>query len=185
MRLILETLRYHIMLIFTDTPITQTLRYLCFPRATMNCPGRRWGVKGHRMVALIVQMWYTGCSVIAMNIMVAMKFWKCSKQSHMDHRGGWLLKSHSNVTEGKQTHRRDCRIDAQWSANGHHVIIRSVPNLILHASAPLLPHMCLIWATKDVLWTTTDNVPPFGDHGNSWSIDRGDGSASFLRVVHE
>ena len=47
-----------------------------------NWPGRPWRQKGGRTVALVVQGWYTGRSDIAMDAMVAVKFWACSKQSH-------------------------------------------------------------------------------------------------------
>ena len=61
--------------------------------------------------------WYTGCTNIAMRVMVDACIWTCSEQSHKGRRGGWLLKGCSN-----EAHRRVWRMNAQWSANGRHVI---------------------------------------------------------------
>ena len=86
-----------------------------------NWPGRRWRQKGGRTVALVVQWWYTGRSDIAMDAMVAVKFWACSKQSHKGRRGGRSLTGRSKQAGGRHIHRRGGRMDAQWSAIGRPV----------------------------------------------------------------
>ena len=86
-----------------------------------NWPGRRWRQKGGRTVALVVQGWHTGRSDIAMDAMVAGKFWACSKQSHKGRRGGRSLTGRSKEAGWRHTHRRGRRMDAQWSAIGRPV----------------------------------------------------------------
>ena len=48
--------------------------------------------------------------------------------------------------------------------------MRSVANLIPHASFSPLSPMCLLWATKGVHWTVTvsTTMSPFGNYTNSW-----------------
>ena len=138
-----------------------------------NWPGRRWRQKGGRTVALVVQGWYTGRSNIAMDAMVAVKFWACSKQSHKGRRGGRSLTCRLKEAGGRHTHRRGDRMDAQWSA----MIGRPVKKYVLlwtlcinlsNASVFLVPPLCLLWPTNSIHWTITvaTTVPPFGDHGN-------------------
>ena len=43
-------------------------------------------LKGGSMVVLVIQRWHRGCSIIAMDARVAIKFWMCSKQPH---KGRW------------------------------------------------------------------------------------------------
>ena len=93
-------------------------------------PGRRWRQKGGRTVALVAQWWYTGCSDITMDAMVALKFWACSKQSHKGRRGGRSLTGRSNEAGGRHTHRHGGRMDAQWSAIGRPIKIRTVVNIV-------------------------------------------------------
>ena len=101
-----------------------------------NWPGRRWRQKGGRMVALVAQWWYTGRSDVAMDAMVAEKFWACSKQSHKGLRGGRSLTGRSKEAGGRHTHRHGGRMDAQWSAIG-----RPVKNTYC------CEHCVSIWAT--------------------------------------
>ena len=91
-----------------------------------NWPGRRWRQKGGWTVALVVKGWYTGRSDIAMDAMVAVKFWAYSKQPHKGHRGGRSLTGRSKEAGGRHTHCRGRRMDAQWSAIG-----RPVKNVLL------------------------------------------------------
>ena len=86
-----------------------------------NWPGRRWRQKRGRTVALVVEGWHIGRSDIAMDAMVAVKFWVCSKQSHKGRRGGRSLTDRSKEAEWRHTHRRGRRMDAQWSAIGRPV----------------------------------------------------------------
>ena len=101
-----------------------------------NWPGRRWRQKGGRTVALVAQWWYTGRSDIAMDAMVAVKFWACSKQLHKGRRGGRSLTGRSKEAGGRHTHRHGGRMDAQWSAIG-----RPVKNTYC------CEHCVSIWAT--------------------------------------
>ena len=136
-----------------------------------NCPGRRWRQKGGRTVALVVQGWYTGRSGIAMDAMVAVKFWACSKQSHKGRRGGRSLTGRSKEAGWRHTHRRGRRMDAQWSAIGRPVKMRTLCINLSDTSAFLVPPLCLLWTTNDVHWaiTVATTVPPFSDHGNTWA----------------
>ena len=86
-----------------------------------NWPRRRWRQKGGRTVVWVIQWWYTGRSDIAMDAMVAVKFWACSKQSHKGRRGGQSLTGRSKEAGGRHTHRCGGRMDAQWSAIGRPV----------------------------------------------------------------
>ena len=86
--------------------------------------------KGGRTVALVVQGWHIGRSDIAMDAMVAVKFWACSKQSHKGRRGGRSLTGRSK----EAGHRRGRRMDAQWSAIGRPV--------------KKCEHCVSIWATR-------------------------------------
>ena len=99
-----------------------------------NWPGRRWRQKGGRAVALVVQGWHIGRSDIAMDAMVAGKFWACSKQSHKGRRGGRSLTGRSKEAGWRHTHRRGRRMDAQWSAIGRPV--------------KKCEHCVSIWATR-------------------------------------
>ena len=130
-----------------------------------NCPGRRWRQKGGRTVALVVQGWYTGRSGIAMDAMVAVKFWACSKQSHKGRRGGRSLTGRSKEAGWRHTHRRGRRMDAQWSAIG-----RPVKNAnIVYQFERLVCLPC----------TTT--VPPLDDQWRPLSDHCGDHCASIQR----
>ena len=106
-----------------------------------NWPGRRWRQKGGRTVALVAQWWYTGRSDIAMDAMVAVKFWACSKQSHKGRRGGRSLTGRSKEAGGRHTHRHGGRMDAQWSAIG-----RPIKNTYC------CEHCASIWATLLPPW---------------------------------
>ena len=86
-----------------------------------NWSGRRWRQKGGRAVALVVQGWHIRRSDIAMDAMVAVKFWACSKQSHKGRRGGRSLTCRSKEAGWRHTHRRGRRMDAQWSVIGRPV----------------------------------------------------------------
>ena len=83
-----------------------------------NRPGRCWRPKGGRKVALVVQVWHRGRSDLAMDAMVAVKFWACSKQSHKGRGGGRSLTGCSNEAGGRHTHRRGRRMDAHGSVIG-------------------------------------------------------------------
>ena len=73
-------------------------------------------LKGGQLVTLGVQ---SGTQDVQTSlwVMVDACIWTCSEQSHKGRRGGWLLKGCSN-----EAHRRVWRMNAQWSANGRHVI---------------------------------------------------------------
>ena len=116
------------------TPFTQGLRPLCLLVRPQNWPGRRWRQKGGRKVALVVQGWHIGRSDIAMDAMVAVKFWACSKQSHKGRRGGRSLSGRSKEAGWRHTHRRGRTMDAQWSAIGRPV--------------KKCEHCVSIWATR-------------------------------------
>ena len=108
--------------IFSYTPLHRACELCASLLRPYNWPGRRWKLKGGSTVALVLPRWYTGRSAIAMDAMVVLKFWTYSKQSQNGRRGGWSLNGRSNESEGTQRHRCGCRMDAQWSANGRHVI---------------------------------------------------------------
>ena len=133
-------------------------------------PGRRWKLKGGSMVALVVQMWYTGRSTIAMDAMVTIKFWTCSKQPQKSRRRGWSLNGRSKEAEGTQRHCRGGKMDAQWSANGRHVINALCSNShslnLGGAFGSLVPHLCYLCASNSMHWrmTVMTTVAPFGDH---------------------
>ena len=130
-----------------------------------NCPGRRWRQKGGRTVALVVQGWYTGRSGIAMDAMVAVKFWACSKQSHKGRRGGRSLTGRSKEAGWRHTHRRGRRMDAQWSAIGRPV---KNANIVYQFER----HVCL---------PCTTIVPPLDDQWRPLSDHCGDHCASIQR----
>ena len=140
-----------------------------------NWPGRRWRQNGGRTVVLFVQRWYIGCSDIAMDTTVAVKFWACSKQSHKCRRGGRSLTGRSKEAGGRYTHRRGCRMDARWLAIGRPVnkciLLWTLCINLSDASASLVPPLCLLWPTSSVHWeiTVATSVLPFGDHGNPWA----------------
>ena len=130
-----------------------------------NCPGRRWRQKGGRTVALVVQGWYTGRSGIAMDAMVAVKFWACSKQSHKGRRGGRSLTGRSKEAGWRHTHRRGRRMDAQWSAIGRPVKNANIVyQFERHVSLPC-----------------TTIVPPLDDQWRPLSDHCGDHCASIQR----
>ena len=130
-----------------------------------NWPGRRWRQKGGRTVALVVQGWHIGRSDIAMDAMVAGKFWACSNQSHKGCRGGRSLTGRSKEAGWRHTHRRGRRMDAQWSAIG-----RPVKNAnILYQFER---HICL---------PRTTIVPPLADQWRPLSDYCGDHCASIQR----
>ena len=130
-----------------------------------NCPGRRWRQKGGRTVAFVVQGWYTGRSGIAMDAMVAVKFWVCSKQSHKGRRGGRSLTGRSKEAGWRHTHRRGRRMDAQWSAIGRPV---KNANIVYQFER----HVCL---------PCTTIVPPLDDQWRPLSDHCGDHCASIQR----
>ena len=122
---------------------------------SQNWPGRRWRQKGGRTVALVVQGWHIGRSGIAMDAMVAVKFWACSKQSHKGRRGGRSLTGRSNEAGRRHTHRRSRRMDAQWSAIGRPV--KNV-NIVYQFER----HVCLPCTT--IVPPLADQWRPLGDH---------------------
>ena len=132
----------------TFTQGLQTLRLLVRPQ---KWPGRRWRQEGGRTLALVVQGWHTGRSDIAMDAMVAVKFWACSKQWHNGHRG-----------------RRD---DAQWSPRKRCVLLWTLCINLGDASAFLLPPLCHLWLTNSFHWAITEatTVSPLGAHANHWA----------------
>ena len=135
-----------------------------------NWPRRRWRQKGGRTVAWVVQWWYTGRSDIAMDAMVAVKLWACSKQSHKGRRGGQSLTGRSKEAGGRHTHHRGGRMDAQWSAIGRPVKNTYCCEHCVSIWGTLLPslypQLCLLWPTNSVHWaiTVATTVLPFGDH---------------------
>ena len=131
-----------------------------------NWPGRRWRQKGGRTVALVVQGWHIGRSDIAMDAMVAMKFWACSKQSHKGCRGGRSLTGRSKEARWRHTHRRGRRMDAQWSAIGRPV---KNANIVYQCER----HVCL---------PCTTIVPPLADQWRPLSDHCGDHCASIQRL---
>ena len=130
-----------------------------------NWPGRRWRQKGGRTVALVVQGWHIGGSDIAMDAMVAVKFWACSKQSHKGRRGGRSLTCRSKEAGWRHTHRRGRRMDAQWSAIGRPV---KNANIVYQFER----HVCL---------PCTTIVPPLADQGRPLSDHCGDHCDSIQR----
>ena len=80
-------------------------------------------------------------------------------------RGGRLLTGRPKEAWRRHTHRRARRMDAQWSAIGRPVKMRTVMNIVhqfergfcLPCTTPLADHWEITVATT---------VPPFGDHGN-------------------
>ena len=120
-----------------------------------NWPGRRWGQKGGRTFAVVVQGWHIGRSDIAMDAMVAVKFWACSKQSHKGRRGGRSLTGRSKEAGWRHTHRRDRRMDAQWSAIGR-------PEKNANIVYQFERHVCLPCTTS--VPPLADQWRPFGDH---------------------
>ena len=130
-----------------------------------NRPGRRWRQKGGRTVALVVQGWHIGGSDIAMDAMVAVKFWACSKQSHKGRRRGRSLTGRSKEAGWRHTHRRGRRMDAQWSA-----ISRPVNNAnMVHQFE------------RQVCLPCTTIVPPLADQWRPLSNHCGDHCASIQR----
>ena len=130
-----------------------------------NWPGRRWRQKGGRTVALVVQGWHIGRSDIAMDAMVAVKFWACSKQSLKGRRGGRSLTGRSKEAGWRHPHRRGRRMDAQWSAIGRPV---KNANIVYQFER----HVCLPCATI---------VPPLADQWRPLSDHCGDHCASIQR----
>ena len=110
---------------------------------------------------------------IAMDAMVAVKFWACSKQSHKGRRGGRSLTGRSKGAGGRHTHRRGGRMDGctvvgHWSPRKQYVLLWTLCINLSNASAFLIPPLCLLWLNNSVHWaiTVATTVPPFGDHGN-------------------
>ena len=130
-----------------------------------NWPGRRWRQKGGRTVALVVQGWHIGRSDIAMDAMVAGKFWACSKQSHKGRRGSRSHTGRSKEAGWRHTHRRGRRMDAQWSAIGRPV---KNANIVYQFQR----HVCL---------PCTTIVPPLADQWRPPSDYCGDHCASIQR----
>ena len=130
-----------------------------------NWPGRRWRQKGGRTVALVVQWWHIGRSDIAMDAMVAVKFWSCSKQSHKGRRGGRSPTGRSKGAGWRHIHRRGRRMDAQWSAIGRPV---KNSNIVYQFEW----HVCL---------PCTTIVPPLADQWRPLSDHCGDPCASIQR----
>ena len=140
--------------------------YLCASIVRpQNWPGRRWRQKGGRTIALVVQGWHIGRSDIAMDAMVAVKFWTCSKQSHKGRRGGRSLTGRSKEAGWRHTHRHGRRMDAQWSAIGRPV---KNANIVYQFER----HVCL---------PCTTIVPPLADQWRPLSDHCGDHCASIQR----
>ena len=136
-----------------------------------NWPGRRWRQKRGRTVALVVQGWHIGRSDIAMDAMVAVKFWPCSKQSHKGRRGGRSLSGRSKEAGWKHRHRRGRRMDAQWSAIGRpvknaNIVYQFEPHICLPCTT-IVPPLADQW--RPLSDHCGDHVPPFSDHGNTWA----------------
>ena len=133
-----------------------------------NWPGRRWRQQGGRTVALVVQGWHTGRSDIAMDAMVAVKFWACSKQSHKGRRGGRSLTSRSKEARGRPWWQNGCTVVGHWSPRKKYVLLLTLCVNLSNTSASLAPPLCLLWSANSVHWAITmaTTVPPFGDHGN-------------------
>ena len=94
--------------IYTSVPhtsFTQGLRPLCLPRVITKLPLEAqwlsWSFKGN-VVAFFVQRWCIGCLDIAMDDIVAIKFWTCSKHLHKGRRRGWMR---LNDAEGRRSRR--------------------------------------------------------------------------------
>ena len=147
-----------------------------------NWQGRRWRHKGGRKAALVVQGWHGGSSDLAMDAMVAVKFWACSKQSHKGRRGKQSLTGRSKESGRRHTYRPGRRMDAQESAIGRPVKMRTVINIIYQFERCF----CL---------SCTTTVPPLAAHCSDHfaSIRRpqqplsqhGNDSASTLPHLHD
>ena len=112
-----------------------------------NWPGRRWRQKGGRTVALVAQWCYTGRSDIAMDAMVAVKFWACSKQSHKGRRGGRSLTGRSKEAGGRHTCpwlQNECTVVGHWSPRKKYVLLWTLCINLSNASAFLVPPLCLL-----------------------------------------
>ena len=135
-------------------------------------PGRRWRHREGRKVALVVQGWHRGRSDLAMDAMVAVKFWECSKQSLKGRRGGWSLTCCSKEAGRRHAHRCGRRMDAYGSATGRLVNDSYSCQHCVPICAMLLPplyyHCASFWPNSSVHWaiTVATSLPPFGDHGN-------------------
>ena len=158
----------------SDTPLHRGLRLCASLVRPQNWPGHRWRHKGGQNVALVAQGWHKWCSDLAMDAMLTVKFWAYSKQSHKGRRGCLSLTDRSEEAEGRHTHRRGRRMDAQGSVIGRPVKNTYCCNHCVSmsdATDSLEPPLCLLWPTNSVHWafTVANTVPPFGDHGNAWA----------------
>ena len=117
-------------------------------------PGRRWTLKRGGIVALVVQMWYIGRSTIAMDAMIAIKFWTCSKQSQK-----WDRRPVNSPHK--------CPVTRKMFPFDDVIMCKSQSLSVGDVSASL----CLLCASKSVLWmmTVTTTLLPFGDHGDVWA----------------
>ena len=131
---------------------------LCVSLVQQHWPGCHWRHNRGRKVALVVQGWHRGRSDFAMDAMVAVKFWACSKQSRQSRRRGRSLTGRLKETGRMHTpsvismrHRRGRRMDAQGFAIGRPVKMRTVVNIVYQFRR----FFCLSY--------TTIHMPPLAD----------------------
>ena len=95
---------------FYCTPFTHRGCDLCASLVRpQNWPGHRWRHKGGRKFALVVQGWHRGRSDLAMDAMIAVKFWTCSKQSQ---------KGRLHVAQRRQEEITSIAVVAEWMHRG-------------------------------------------------------------------
>ena len=149
----------------SNTPFTQGLRPLCLPCATtklarspLKAEGRPNGCRGRSRVAHRTFRHRHGRHG-------RREVWACSKQSHKGRRGGRSLTGRSKEAGWRHTHRRGCRMDAQWSAIGRPV---KNANIVYQFER----YACL---------PCTTIVPPLADQWRPLSDHCGDHCASIQR----
>ena len=129
--------------------------------------------KGSRKIVLVVQVWHRGYSDLAMDAMVAVKFWECSKQSpRKGRRGG------RSFTFAQRMQEEGTRIAvvAEWMHLGRPLVAPLKMRTVAHIIYEFGRRFCLPCTTivppltKSAHWaiTVASTVPPFGDYGNPW-----------------
>ena len=144
-------------------PLHRGCNLCASPVRPQNWPGCRWRHRGGRNVALVVQGWHRGRSDIAMNAMVAVKFWACSKQSHKGRRGGRSLRRKAHTSPWSQN---GCTLVGHWSPR---------------KKCALLWTLCINLSDASAFPDCTTTVPPYADRWRPLSDHCGDHCASIRR----
>ena len=151
-----------------NTPLQRGRDFCASLVLLQNCPGRRWRHKGGWKFALVVQGWHTGCSDLAMDAILAVKFWACSVAQRSPKKlvAPRSLKGGRRKAHASPWSQNRCTVVGHWLPRKKYVLLKTLCINLRDASASLLPPVCLLWPTNSVHWEREITVATLGRPGD-------------------